>query len=45
MNSDFEEVELECEVCHKKVKRVVRKGLKLKKFLCQGCMKKVTETD
>ena len=45
MNSDFEETELECEVCGKRVKRVVRKGIKSKKFLCQGCMKKVTEAD
>ncbi len=45
MLSEFEEAELECEVCGKKVKRVIRKGTKLKKFLCQGCMKKITETD
>lgn len=42
---EFEEAELECEVCYKKVKRVVRKGLKSKKFLCQGCMKKIAEAD
>ena len=42
---EFEETELECEVCHKKVKRVVRKGSKTKKFLCQGCMKKIAEAD
>jgi len=42
MNSEFEEAELECEVCGKKVKRVIRKG-KTKKFLCQSCMKKITE--
>jgi predicted SprT family Zn-dependent metalloprotease len=44
MKEEFEEVELVCEVCGKKVKRVRRKSDSEKKFLCQLCGKKLTET-
>ena len=42
--NDYEEVELICEVCGKKIKRVRRKSNKSRKFLCQRCGKKVIET-
>ncbi|MBW2966795.1 hypothetical protein KY342_06860 [Candidatus Woesearchaeota archaeon] len=44
MISEFEEAELKCEVCGKKIKVIRRIGAETKKFLCQGCMKKVSDT-
>ena len=42
---NYEEVELTCEVCGKKVRRVRMKSKKSKKFLCQRCGKDVVETE
>lgn len=44
MKQEYEEVELVCEVCGKKVKRVRRKSKAEKEFLCQKCGKMLTET-
>ena len=45
MKEEYEEVKLKCEGCGKIVKRVVRKGSKVRKFLCQQCAKKIAETE
>lgn len=42
---EYEEIEFICEVCGKRVRRVRRKSKATKKFLCQQCAKKLTETE
>jgi len=42
---EYEEVELVCEGCGKKVKRVRRKNKDKKEFLCQKCGKRIVETE
>lgn len=42
---DYEEAILTCEMCGKKVKRVVRKSNSQKTFLCQQCAKKIIQTE